>query len=671
MAGRALINLHAYYWYTHNMRNWLKRASNRAWNPASAGNAWPDYCDADGYPNADLPSSLQHTVRVGELETNYTGNWVIGWTGKNATSRLSGPTSWTVVSSSVGVTATPAAGNLTFSGPTGRIVFNSNSQVNTWNFWFILGALGWDGTLSGMYLCKEADLAGAASTSPADEFAYCQANEHTQDFLDYIAEVNPKVIRYVESQDTNGAYLHSWSSRPKITEFSYANDRPGRDIWCGVLTGDQDYTCALPSGLAATWTDMEVFTCYIGTTNTGSGPTIDVGGRGAKTVVQIDLSAYGAAGLSVGYKRMAYDALNDVLIGLPNLLTHSWPDETCIQLANKTSTDVWLCNPYTASDDFITQRATLARTTLDSGLKFYNEVSNENWNPVSPFYQHYWFRKRGFDGLSLNANETRASLGAQGLRIRQTMGLITAAWSPRTMTELVRMACGQGAGTPAEYETYMLLGTNLGAYGYDTAPERPVDYIDAFGVAPYIEGANVKQFSANYAAPIDELTDAVDDYISGDPTLMESALDWLHNDFLDGTKDGVAGAQTLSWWIAKNTTWCTMLAAYGVEVVHYEGAPAMATMSTSKCTSLGISTDYSAQLDTFLLAYKNNWRSKLLMYAYLKQHADLTNHGLVGVFADIGIDPFAMRPTFFGTPYELENGFRLYNNSKVPFHLGA
>lgn len=56
------------------------------------------------------------------------------------------------------------------------------------------------------------------------------------------------------------------------------------------------------------------------------------------------------------------------------------PYEVMIQLANQTRQDVWICVPHLASNDYITQMATLFRDNLNPDLTIYLEYSNEVWN---------------------------------------------------------------------------------------------------------------------------------------------------------------------------------------------------------------------------------------------------------------------------------------------------
>lgn len=62
--------------------------------------------------------------------------------------------------------------------------------------------------------------------------------------------------------------------------------------------------------------------------------------------------------------------------------------ELCLQLANLTQTDCWLCVPHLADDQYISEMAKLVKATLDPSLKVYVEFSNELWN--WQFQQAQW-----------------------------------------------------------------------------------------------------------------------------------------------------------------------------------------------------------------------------------------------------------------------------------------
>ena len=71
--------------------------------------------------------------------------------------------------------------------------------------------------------------------------------------------------------------------------------------------------------------------------------------------------------------------------------------EYMIELCNELQADAWFCMPHKASDDFVTQFATMVRDNLDSNLNVYVEWSNEVWN--SQFDQNKWVDQNSAGGV--------------------------------------------------------------------------------------------------------------------------------------------------------------------------------------------------------------------------------------------------------------------------------
>ena len=69
------------------------------------------------------------------------------------------------------------------------------------------------------------------------------------------------------------------------------------------------------------------------------------------------------------------------------------PYEMMIDVCNKLHTDMWICVPYIADDDYIHQLALLIKNNLNPSLKIYVEYSNEIWNWM--FGQTQWLNKFG------------------------------------------------------------------------------------------------------------------------------------------------------------------------------------------------------------------------------------------------------------------------------------
>lgn len=75
--------------------------------------------------------------------------------------------------------------------------------------------------------------------------------------------------------------------------------------------------------------------------------------------------------------------------------------EYMIQLCNMLKTDMWVCVPHRATDDYIAQLARLVRDNLDPSLKVYLEYSNEVWN--WGFVQAQWMLKSPLAGALVEA----------------------------------------------------------------------------------------------------------------------------------------------------------------------------------------------------------------------------------------------------------------------------
>ena len=76
--------------------------------------------------------------------------------------------------------------------------------------------------------------------------------------------------------------------------------------------------------------------------------------------------------------------------------------ELCVQLANLTDTDAWLCVPHLADDEYILEMAKLVRSQLNPSRRVYLEFSNELWN--WGFSQSQWMLRSELAADLLIAN---------------------------------------------------------------------------------------------------------------------------------------------------------------------------------------------------------------------------------------------------------------------------
>lgn len=327
------------------------------------------------------------------------------------------------------------------------------------------------------------------------------------------------------------------------------------------------------------------------------------------------------------------------------------PIADMIALAIKTNRDVWYCFPTHASDAFVTTIAAEFRAGLaGTGLNAWFEYSNEVWNfNDASFPQTNWAVARGLVyGFPLGNNERYH--GTYALRVRQIMGLVTTAFNGSSAFK--RVISSQGSTDIHTVKKWRFEGFDLnpalGFAGYNSlvnvdysvSGNQPIDYVDIIAYGAYYNGAQLASVSANFANTMTTdgpagytvgLLGAADDYATGTPALMEQALDWVHWDLTEGTRNGTAGAATLDTFHAtKNIglgaiglypSWDQAAVTYNKPTVLYEAAMEASYPTAARCTALGISTAYGdigGKINVLLTAYKNNYRFSILVIDQLK-----------------------------------------------------
>ncbi len=145
--------------------------------------------------------------------------------------------------------------------------------------------------------------------------------------------------------------------------------------------------------------------------------------------------------------------------------------EIMLQLANNTLCDPWFCMPHQATNEFVTQFATLVRDQLDPSLKVFVEYSNEVWN--SQFQQHQYAQQQGL-AAGLSSNPYEAGLRFYSQRSVEMFDIWHAVFGAQS-DRVVRVLAGQ-AGNPWTGEVIM---------DWKSASSKA----DAYAVAPYFGGS--------------------------------------------------------------------------------------------------------------------------------------------------------------------------------------
>ncbi len=135
--------------------------------------------------------------------------------------------------------------------------------------------------------------------------------------------------------------------------------------------------------------------------------------------------------------------------------------EYMVQLCNTLQTDMWLCIPHRATDDYILQLARFVRSNLDPRLKVYLEYSNEIWN--WQFHQAGWMlrsplagalveAKGGFPWKDNEKTEGKDHPERIGALFRRTFAIWEQEWAG-DMNRLVRVCSVQAAWADASIRT--------------------------------------------------------------------------------------------------------------------------------------------------------------------------------------------------------------------------
>lgn len=429
----------------------------------------------------------------------------------------------TLVSSSNATTSGGSGNDLTVSstGSAGHVIFTmTGTSIN----------VQWPA--SGTYAAGSGEV---ALYRVSDEAAYLAGEVFTPELITLIKGLRPTGIRpmgWVMQGDANFNNETTWAYRAKPTSFSWRRQIPP-GAWGGALSGTNSYTGSAAPDTPGSWTDGETWIGYAPSANTSTTVTINIGGRGAKTVVRNTITAgpeVGAIAANV-IGTYVYKSVLDVVVFDPAGIIPSTPIEVQAKLANQLDCDLWGVIPTWATDDYVTQWGTMLHDGGGgfSGLanKLFAEYSNEVWNFQFP--QTTYANEMG-KALGWVEASNQALYGYYSLRLRQIMGnLLPPVWAD-SMSRLKRVMDYQGGGDTSQINN-RFKGIQLvpgdteynaltGSANYSASPDRPIDVCEVIAYAPYAGGTQLcygPDNSANYTptvamnqAPLQAIVDAWD-----------------------------------------------------------------------------------------------------------------------------------------------------------------
>lgn len=623
----------------------------------SGGYAFPADFTTDGYPKngvtpaasvfsqITMPSNLLQSELMVLKFRQGTGQVTLGIGAPGATD--------------VNVTAGSIVGgtsfNITLSGTAARVEFRFATAVPS-SVSLSFDSAAFSGNFSGLVLCRASDEASVDNpTAPDDYFS--------DPWIAQYVELNPRTVRTMGMSNPNFGNVSQARYIPNYTTcFSVTNNAWPNGAWAGRTTqgtvgATSPYTCGSQPDATGAYVDGEMIQFQFDATTSGVPITLNFGGRGIKDAI---LGTGGSTGSTLEFVNAndlwtaTYDKVTDAFWCQPDGQSFCVPYELLAGLANRINAHLWINLPVYIDNASVATITQTVRDKLAPSLECHFEYGNEPWNFGFP--QAHYLTARGA-ALGFDSGNNRQLYGAQGLRLRKIMELVTAAWAPRSPSQLKRvMNCMAIAyGDVPSNKQFLLEGSDLngsahpnyaaaGFPNYDTAPNRPIDICEVLCYATYYQGAQTQDLDPHYTdAGLTAITTggptgwatgligAADAYAAGGATNIANAFAFLDWDIRQGTASGVTDPETMTFfnssaslgvgaggvysaWDTVVSSFDTVRAAFAspmppVSVRLYEGAMQSWYPSTDACTALGISTAYggpTGKIAVLLDAFKKD-----------------------------------------------------------------
>jgi hypothetical protein len=250
------------------------------------------------------------------------------------------------------------------------------------------------------------------------------------------------------------------------------------------------------------------------------------------------------------------------------------PLEIVLQVCNAVGADCWLNVPHMATNDYITQMATLAHAKLGTAQQVYIEYSNEVWN--SDFAQYAYAAARGHALWPNGGSDFTVNQNWYGMRTAQTCDIWKSVWGADA-SRVICVASAQAAN--ARTDTQALSCPLWIGAGHAPCSSHG---IGAVAIAPYFS-------------------------VSGQTSWLSAADGGLSSLFSSIEKSALPIAS--SWEGAYEVA----LAPYGLPLIAYESGQSLVGHPTYKSGSAMVNLYIAANRDPRMAsAYTtmlNDWKS--------------------------------------------------------------
>jgi hypothetical protein len=575
------------------------KAGSRIIRDGAGSPDWYLSINADHYPTNSAFGIAFSTYLHG------VGTYIIKWQGNGS-----------VTGVSIGAKRNAAKGIWTGGGADGRVVTNGRFTCTGGNGYSVFIVKG--PTISNLVICR------------VDEEDALDAGQiFRTDYLNLIKSFNGVLRFSISSDATNRSVLANWADRPQINLMTYNSGRYYANRKVGQVQGMNDYTAPAYVGMPATYAQAEIIHFTVDKENTATTCTLNVGGRGAKPLLNEYLAQPVTAGTNAATRLLAtvnytavYDALLECWIFNSQYPVIGQPLETMIAECNAAGCPGWFSVPFYASDDYVKKYAQLFCDSYKPSVVYFEYV-NEIWNYAFGFPMTTRAAKYGAKTLGLSGGNNADFSGWYGYRFSQVADIIRSVFMANGQAAKVKMVyAGQGAqGDSATSLQVVIENTRFQnkAVAALSGASTPISRTDVVSYAIYYGGMSTAASDNGWTAIAGTvrgpLKAAVDQYLSGDPKLVAAAFAWMKNDFLQREAQNLAG---------RFKNWNALAAKYHKEVRLYEANHEVTPPSEAWCAanlgdpSYGDTSGTRGKIHQFLLAFYNSDAYQEVVTTYLR-----------------------------------------------------
>jgi hypothetical protein len=247
--------------------------------------------------------------------------------------------------------------------------------------------------------------------------------------------------------------------------------------------------------------------------------------------------------------------------------------ETMIQLANTLHVSPWFNIPHAATDDFVSQFATMVYQQLDPSLPVYIEYSNETWNGI--FSQNSYVQTQGLS-LGLSQDPTQAGAFYTSMRSVQIFKIFQQVFGGTD--RLVRVLPSQAASSWMSQQIVSF--------------QNASSYADVLAIAPYYSACS-DQASGGWG-------------FLGDPSTQDQVATMTPDQVLDIELSHIRNCA-----LNEMTANKAVAQQYGLNLVAYEGGQHLVGISDAQnnqtLTNLFKDVNRNPRIQTLYDEYLQDW----------------------------------------------------------------